>query len=137
MPYTTEDQLDITFGEDAVTEVADRDSDGLRDDGVVDSALEWADTRINEYLAGKVPLPLSAPYPKRLIACATTLAMFHLFRNEVPDWMQSKFDAEMTYLYRFSRNFVGIGLNGDGASEVFRETIDGGGEKPLFSREAY
>jgi len=70
MSYATSDDLAARFGATELDQLADRNGDGLPDDGVVQGALADADAEIDAYLAGRYPLPLAhVPPVLARIAC--------------------------------------------------------------------
>jgi phage gp36-like protein len=118
MTYCTEAQLDTEFGPEAVTLLADRDGDGVRDVGVVARALDWADNLINSKISGAIePFPLAAPYPPRLVDIAVDLACYRLFRVPTEE-AADRYKGAVRQLDAIRDGKESLGLDGVGAAAV-------------------
>lgn len=114
MSYCTEADLDRVYGSEDITLLADHDRDGDRDTEVVTRALAWADHLIESKLAAAIPLPLTAPYPPRLVDIAIDLAYYRLFRVATDDAM-TRFKAAVAQLDAIRDGKETLGLDGSGA----------------------
>jgi phage gp36-like protein len=117
MSYATEAKLDTEFGAEEITLLADRDRDGTRDAGVIAAALAWADNLINSKLVSVVPLPLTAPYPPRLVDIAADLAYYRLHRIPT-DEATKRHDDAVRQLDAVRDGKENLGLDGTGATAM-------------------
>lgn len=84
MPYATVDDMVRLFGQREMLALTDRDTQGVIDQAVADSALADAESEINGYLARRYVLPLAEVDPKlRTTACA--IARYYLTGSEATE----------------------------------------------------
>lgn len=115
MSYATEADLDREFSAEIITILADRDMDGVRDQGVVARALEWSDNFINSKIVTVVQLPLVAPYPPRLVDIALDLAYYRLHRLPT-DEVLARYKSASLQLDAVRDGKESLGLAGGGAT---------------------
>ena len=84
MPYAALDDLIERAGASEISEVADRDGDGVPDADVIGAALTTADTTIASYLAVRYAVPL-ATVPDVVRKWAVAIARYNLHRDGAPD----------------------------------------------------
>lgn len=134
MTYCTEVQLDTEFGPEAITLLADRDGDGVRDVGVIARALDWADNLINSKISGAIePFPLAAPYPPRLVDIAVDLAYYRLFRVPTEE-ATDRYKEAVRQLDAIRDGKESLGLDGAGAAVTAEsDDIAFGGPDRMFS----
>lgn len=84
MTYASQQDLIERAGLTEITEVADRDGNGVPDPDVIEAALFTADERINSYLAVRYRTPLARVAPV-VIGWAVSIARYFLHRDGAPD----------------------------------------------------
>lgn len=115
MTIATEAGLDREFSAEAITILADRDMDGVRDPGVVARSLEWADNFVNSKLVTVAQLPLVPPYPPRLVDIALDLAFYRLHRLPT-DEVSARFKSAVVQLDAVRDGKESLGLDGAGTA---------------------
>lgn len=98
MTYATQTDLEDAFGAAEILQLADRDQDGVIDDGVVAAALARADSVIDGYLGGRYALPLATPYPPVIVATACDLARYWLYDNAATERVREGFEDAINWL---------------------------------------
>ncbi len=97
MAYLTEQDLINRIGAAEMLRLSDRDGDGLADAGVVEAAIDEAESAINGYLTGRYKLPLD-PVPALLKGLAADLAIYGLHPWGAPEEMRQRYKDAMTTL---------------------------------------
>lgn len=111
MPYATRSEFVDQYGQDAVLVVADRDSDGVIDDLVVDNALARASAEIDSYVGVKHRLPLSV-VPDRFAGLTGDIAMYLLSSEggSLTEDKRKRYEDAISYLRRVATGEAGLGL---------------------------
>lgn len=113
MPYAAAQDLYNRFGQAEIDQLADRNSDGIPDAGVIDGALADADETINSYLQSRYTLPLKltdGSTPLLLTRLAADLARYDLYGDAVPETVQSRRDAAIKLLAAISAGTASLGI---------------------------
>lgn len=97
MTYATLSDLIERAGQSEIRQIADRDRDGLIDEGVVQSALADADNLIDGYIAAKYATPLPST-PSLVRTWAVSIARYVLHRNGAPDHVAADYKDAMSAL---------------------------------------
>lgn len=121
MPYATQQDLIDRFGQDELTQRADRDGNGSIDAATVNRALTDADDMINGYLASRYIVPIAAPVPSLIIGIACDLARYQLYTIEATDLVRTRFEDAIARLKDIQAGRVAIpvaGIAPPGSSSV-------------------
>lgn len=127
MTYCANGDLTKRFG-DEITQLVDRDNDGVDDSGVLDTALADADAEINGYLqGGGYALPLSET-PDLVKAIACDIARYKLWDDRAPEEVRKRYEAAVAKLKDVARGLIKLPLSDGSAVEqsgslpVYEET---------------
>lgn len=134
MSYATLTDLQTAFGAAEILQLADRDHSGAIDTGVVEAVLARADSLIDGYLSGRYALPLSAPYPKALLACAADLARYWLYDDAAPERVRDAYEDTIAWLRDVAAGKVYLQLPSANAAPTLGSPVGEVLER-LFSRE--
>jgi phage gp36-like protein len=92
MAYATTQDIIDRYGEDQLLVLADRDGDGIADQGVTSRALADADSEIDLYVGSRYDLPL-AVVPSVLVQVAVDIAVYRMS----PDAMTATEEVRTRY----------------------------------------
>ena len=131
--YATITQLRNILPDAILRRLSDDDDSGSYDETILNDCLDSAASEMNAYLARRVTLPLSAPYPAILIKLELDIGIYNLYsrlKEEYPDTRQVRYDNAMRLLKDFAEGKAEItglvvrGANSYNAREqVFTETL--------------
>lgn len=107
MAYCTLTDLLLNFGEGELEQVADRDRDGLADDGVLSDCMTFADDLIDGYLRERYTLPLVS-VPRNLVGVACDIARYRLYQAQPTDLVVHRYEAAIQWLRDVSDGRVGL-----------------------------
>lgn len=132
MPYATQADMLVRFGEPELIQLTDRfDAPlGLIDPDVLGQALARADGEIDSYIAARVSLPL-ATVPARLVDVACDLARYHLYIHAVPEHVETRYQAAVDWLRLVAKGAVMLGIEAPSAGAGLAEISTG---RRLFAR---
>jgi phage gp36-like protein len=122
MTYATEADLDLRFGADEITRLANRNRDGVRDNGVIAAALADADFKINSIAGDRIADLLADPDTAaalKRIACH--IARYYLYDDLPTDHIKNLFDDAVRTLKAIREGSEGIG-RAAGLDSATRET---------------
>lgn len=105
MSYITYTDLVISFGEDEILQLSDRDRDGIVDSGVIEDAIAFADSHIDSYLREHYSIPL-ASLPANLKGMACDFARYRLYQDHPTELVQNRYDVGCFYLKDVARGLV-------------------------------
>ena len=129
MAYATYDDLVMAFGQQEVDRLLDRDVDGVEDSGVLQDALDFAETHINGYLRERYAVPLVNP-PRNLIGVACDIARYRLYQDQPTDLVQNRYDAGCFLLKDISRGIVQLDIS----SQQSPSSTEYSKPTPIFTR---
>lgn len=109
MPYASAADLETRFGADEVLQLADRNGDGVIDDGVIDVALAEAAAEIDVYLAGRYALPLAST-PSVLVRLACDIARYRLMADNPLEEARKRYEDARRLLEGIAVGRVSLGL---------------------------
>lgn len=107
MAYATLTDLTERAGEAEITQIADRDRDGLIDMDVIDAALKDADNTIDGYVGAKYTLPLIS-VPDLINTWAVSIARYVLHRNGAPDHVETDYKDAIAALKDVARGLISL-----------------------------
>lgn len=107
MIYCTLTDLIERAGEAEIRQIADRDRDGVPDQGVVDAAIEDAGNLIDGYVGAKYTLPLPS-VPAIVRTWAVSIARYVLHRNGAPDHVETDYKDAVAALKDVSRGLIAL-----------------------------
>lgn len=107
MPYITQADLETRYGAAEVLQLADRDGDGSHDAGVIDTAINDAQSIADTYLSERVAVPIATP-SNDLKKIVSDIARRNLYTNQVPDNVKSAYNTAMKRLKDFADGKTGI-----------------------------
>lgn len=116
MPYATLDDLIARFGELELIQLSDAATPGLIDDAVVARALADADAIVDGHLGGRYALPLAA-VPPMLVNVACDLARARLYKDVLPEAVESRRAEAMRYLELLGKGAITLGASPEPASQ--------------------
>jgi phage gp36-like protein len=96
---------------------------------IVDKAIADSESEINSRLEGMYALPLTV-VPIVLVARASDMSMFYLYKFGVPQAIKDRVDMGMMWLRDLQKGTVNIGLS---ASDAETERIGGASHKAVNS----
>ena len=105
MSYCTYNDLLNAFGENENVQLSDRDRDGLPDDGVIEEAIQFADSHIDGYLREQYPVPLANP-PRNLVGMACDFARYRLYQDQPTELVQDRYNVGCFWLKDVARGLV-------------------------------
>lgn len=120
MAYATEAALALRYGQTEIDQLADKDNDGTPDTGAVQGALDDASDEIDSYIGGRYPLPLTAPYPDRLVLVCSEIARYRLFDDKPTDEVRKRYEDCIKWLkdVRDGKADIPITVEADNGSVV-------------------
>jgi len=110
MAYCTLADLLLNFGEGELEQVADRDRDGMADEGVIDDCTLFADDLIDGYLRERYALPL-ASVPRNLVGVACDIARYRLYQAQPTDLVVHRYEAAIQWLRDVADGRVGLDVS--------------------------
>lgn len=117
MSYIAYADLVLAFGEEEVSQLTDRDRDGMPDPFVVEDAIAFADAHIDSYLREKYEVPL-AILPANLKGMACDFARYRLYQDQPTELVQSRYDVGCFYLKDVARGLVNLDTGSGSASLI-------------------
>lgn len=128
MPYLTQQELIDRFGSTEITQLADRDGDGVIDQAVIDGAIADADAEIDGYLQSRYELPLGS-VPRVIERIAADLARYFLYDDHATEHVNKRRDDAVKFLKSVSKGEVALGLSesGDPAKPADQATMESDG----------
>lgn len=119
--YATQTDLEERFSASELSDVADRDRDGIVDAAVVDAALADASELIDGFLAGRYALPL-ASVPGLVKGWCCDIARKRLHKDSPPEEVAKNYEDAMRQLRdvavgRLTLQIAGIAPAGAAASD--------------------
>lgn len=96
MAHCTQQDLIDRFGEDEITQLADRDRDGTIDADVVTKACDDATAEIDGWLYGRLTLPETVP--QEVVRRACDVARYLLYDDRASDQVRERYEDALTWL---------------------------------------
>ncbi len=121
--YATQLDLNARFGLAEITALADHDSDGVADPGVVDAAISDAGAEMDGYFrAANYAVPVTQAPVVTTRICAN-IARYNLYTNDAPDQVQRLHDDSIAWLKMVAAGTIGLGVTTDGGEPPAREDV--------------
>ncbi|MEO1766788.1 gp436 family protein [Thiobacter aerophilum] len=112
MPYATLAELKLRYGADRMSDLTDRDGDGIGDDPQIAQALADASDEIDGYLAARYQLPLPT-VPSLLVRIACDIAVYRLLSlrrmGDIED-ARRRYEDARRLLESLAKGTVALGL---------------------------
>lgn len=112
MAYATAAELATRYGADRLTQLTDRDGDGIGDDPMVNRAIADAEAEIDGYLAARYQLPLPT-VPPLLARMACDIAIYRLMSlramGDIDD-ARRRYEDARRLLEAIGKGAVSLGL---------------------------
>ena len=120
-PYATAPDIIDRHGEDVLVLLADRDGDGVADEGVINQALTDAASEIDTYLAPKYDLPLET-VPPILTRLAVDIAVYRLSpeSDAGTEERRLRYEDAVALLKRLATRTAALDLAGDDGEALSR-----------------
>lgn len=128
MSYCTYNDLLNAFGENEIVQLSDRDRDGLPDDGVIEEAIQFADSHIDGYLREQYTVPLANP-PRNLVGMACDFARYRLYQDQPTELVQARYDVGCFWLKDVARGLVQLDVVDPSVAPIAYST-----KTPVFTR---
>ncbi len=97
MSYCALNDLLLNFGEQEIEQVADRDRDGIADDGVIADGISFSSDLIDGYLRSRYTLPLLT-VPHNLVGVACDIVRYRLYQDQPTDLVVERYTAALQWL---------------------------------------
>lgn len=120
MAYVTQADLSNLIPAEFIVEALDDDGDGTADAGAWDGVAEEAGQEIDSYLEQRYALPLSEPYPARVIQAAKIFACEILYKRRGIHGDKNPFSARAERHRKALANIA----SGDAALKVGSEPVE-------------
>ena len=124
MTYATAQDMVLEFGDDEIRQLSDRSNTGEIDPGILQSALVWADSVINDHIRGIYSIPLN-PVPVSINRVAMELAWSSMHNTLKPEAIQARENAAMKYLQRVRTGMVVL----ESGEKLSQSSIGGAAKK--------
>lgn len=115
MPYATNSDIIVIYGEAVLDAVASRDGSGRQNYESVDAALQSASDEIDTYIGSRYTVPLTAP-PPYIRQCAVDIAVYRLALDIGPrtEEMRLRYMDAITYLKSVAKGDIDLPVVGGG-----------------------
>lgn len=133
MTYATLQDLIDRFGEEEVSQLADRDRDGEIDAAVIARALEEADALVDSYVARRYTIPL-AETPVLLRRLAGDIARHALFKDDPPEPVSTAYRQAVSTLRDIAAGRALLNIEGDEPARSGDVVLSDGPDR-TFSRD--
>ncbi len=104
MSYTTTEELLLRFGEAELTELTDRQEEGVLDTDVLDSSISDVGAIIDGYLRGRYSLPVGAN--PILTGAASDMVRYSLYTDRIPEEVATRNKDAIATLKRISDGLI-------------------------------
>jgi len=111
MSYTSLDALNKAYGEREITDLTDRNRDGVTDTRVVDAAILRSDQVIDSYLRARFAVPLAST-PGLIATCAQFITRYFLSDDLATDRIEEDYKQALKWLQDIRDGKMDPGIDG-------------------------
>lgn len=126
-PYATPEELISLFGEREIALLSTHADNGELDREQIEKAIEYAQSEVDSYLAGRYAVPLASPVPSVVMMVVGDIVRYRLTSGDVTekDPITERYKLALKWLQNVANGMVDLPCKGSG-DEGGRVFVDAG-----------